>query len=425
MNKKYFKYVSYILVFCLCFFIALNGKLYAQDEISDVEKMTQNVEQNETTQSDNETQSVEKRDDISGIVDTKTQDGVYKYSENEVPYLPFIRYATDRILVDKEIGGTGVSVSAKSIEVTSKTDGIQVLLANDAVRINAPMEYVAIFGSNSVTIDSTINKAVLIYGCGEVTITENGKINGDLICYSTTLNINGEISGNVIGSANKVSVNGKVEKDLRMQIYEANINNENAIAGDLYLETYNKELKLDEKYNANIKYIDSNQQKITFQTVIDGIVTSLLFTLIYLIIVRKNNGKILDFGLNKTKENVLFVILSSVVFLVFLPIIFLVLLILSLVGLSAITVPFMIAIIAVFVIECLLSTFIVGSIIGRYMDVKYFRQKGLSSSILGAFIIYLVLYMLARVPFISGYVVMGLIILSTGITLTCMLKNKK
>ncbi len=418
MKKSYIKLFNCVVVICFCFFLSLNNvnaeeiNIYNDGKIVDE---TDNTNEGDTGNTEN----------ISGVLDSKLQEGVYKYSENKVPYLPFVRYATDRILIDKEIGGTGVSMSAKSIEVSAKTSGIQVLFANDATRINAPMEYAIIFGGNSVTIDSTIEKAVLIYGGSEVTIGENAKINGDLICYATSVNVKGEVSGSIIGAANNLSITGKIGRDLRMQVNEISIESEDTIAGYTYLETYNSDLKLDEKYDAKIEYLKTRETGITFKTVIDGIVASLLFALVYLIIIRKNDGKMLDTMLNKTKENSLFVILSSVIFLVLLPILVMILVILALVGLSAIAVPLLIAIISIFIIECLLSTFIVGSVMARYMDLNYFIKKGLSASILGTFIIYLTLYLLARVPVISGYVVIGLIVLSTGITLSCIFRRSK
>ena len=59
------------------------------------------------------------------------------------------------------------------------------------------------------------------------------------------------------------------------------------------------------------------------------------------------------------------------------------------------------------------------------MDKNYFAKRGLSSIVLGAFIIYFTLYILARVPVISGYVVLSMIILSTGIVLTLMFRKDK
>ena len=151
----------------------------------------------------------------------------------------------------------------------------------------------------------------------------------------------------------------------------------------------------------------------------------MIFALIYLILIKKNDGKILDIMLNKTKSNSLFVIMSSAIFLIIFPVICLLLLILALVGLYAVAVPALIAIVSIFTIECLLSTFIVGSVIVRYMDKNYFAKRGLSSIVLGAFIIYFTLYILARVPVISGYVVLSMIILSTGIVLTLMFRKDK
>lgn len=191
-NTKKIRIGVFIFALSVIFFTLITS-------VNAEEAITTNYE-NETEENTNiKNESVNLNDSISGVVDSKLMDGVYKFSENNVPYLPFIRYATDRILVDKEIGGTGILMSAKSIEVTSETSGIQVLFSNDATRISAPMEYVVIFGANSVTIDSTIKKDVFIYGSSEVTITENGKVNGNIICNAGTINVKGIVSGSIIG----------------------------------------------------------------------------------------------------------------------------------------------------------------------------------------------------------------------------------
>ena len=417
-NTKKIRIGVFIFVLSVIFFTLITS-------VNAEEAITTNYE-NETEENTNiKNESVNLNNSISGVVDSKLMDGVYKFSENNVPYLPFIRYATDRILVDKEIGGTGILMSAKSIEVTSETSGIQVLFSNDATRISAPMEYVIIFGANSVTIDSTIKKDVFIYGSSEVTITENGKVNGNIICNAGTVNVKGTVSGSIIGQANDINITGKVEKDLRVKSYTASLQDESTVKGCTYIETYNKDLKLDDKFNANINYLEIKKSSLNSKSIINGIVTSLIFALIYLILIKKNDGKTLDIMLNKTKSNSLFVIMSSAIFLIIFPVICLLLLILALVGLYAVAVPALIAIVSIFTIECLLSTFIVGSVIVRYMDKNYFAKRGLSSIVLGAFIIYFTLYILARVPVISGYVVLSMIILSTGIVLTLMFRKDK
>lgn len=365
--------------------------------------------------------SAETTTNEDGIFDIEVSEGTYKYSEGKNIYLPFIRYAKDRILIDKNLSGFGTSFSAQSIEVNADIKGMQVLFASDSIRINNKMEYGILFAGANITISSEIDESLILFAGEKVTITEDAVIKGDIICYSNDIEINGTVKGSVIGTCNNVIVNGTIEKDLRIKASNLNLSDD-AIKGHVYIETYNTELSLPESYlNAKINILKSVEKRFDFSIIYTAIITGAVFTLIYYLINKITKNKLIENGFNKVKTNPIVVIFSGAISLMMMPAIFIILIILSALGLYMITIPVLIIYFTFLLIVGLLSTLVIGILISEYMsNSKYLKGSSSKTKYLFAFILFAILYILARVPYIGGYITLIIVILAIGSSL-CMI----
>lgn len=406
MNKKYLVKRNIVMIIIAFVFVMSVGLFF------------NNVDATESNMI--EPRGVESQE---GIFDTKATEGIYKASEDKFNYLPYIRFVTDRIVIDKELTGLGTLFSLSNIEVNAPVSGLQVMFANDTVRVNSNMEYGVIFGANNVVIDGTIDKDMIVFGGNSVTISENAILNSNIICYTDTLNINGKVKGNVLGASNNVKVEGIVEKDLRVQTTNIDVKDENVIQGNIYVESYN-DVNIKDMYpNAMVKKIEVEDNKFSYDVVMNSIITCLLFTLIYLVIDRKTKGKIYENLSTRVKENLLFVILSGSLMILALPAVILILAMLSAFGLHAVTLPLLLIYIGGLLVVGLLSTLIVGSLLANYMSKNYFKDKSKALNAIGAFFVFLSLNILTKLQYIGVYVTMTLVLLSVGIVMAYIFKK--
>lgn len=371
----------------------------------------------------------ELNNEANGMLDSFASESTYKFSDNEGKvYLPYVRFAKDRIIMDKEIDKMGAVFSGQSIEVESNLKDIQVLFAGDAVRINRNMEYAIVFSGSNTTISSKIEKNAIIFSGEKVTISEDAIIKGDIICFAPEIEVNGKIEGSLIGSAEKLVVNGNIKNDLRFESNDVNLGDE-VVLGKIYINTTNKELSIPESYKEaiiNVSEYDEKEYKFNFSVIIMGLVTGLVFTLVYFIVSKVGKKEFMENSLNKIKSNSTFLVLSGILNLMLIPAVLLVLFILACVGLYMIAIPSMILYFSFLLVAGLLSTFIVGTAMTEYMSrTKYLEGKGKNVNYLFAFLTYTLLYILARVPVIGGYVTTIIVILSIGILLSIIFKKEK
>lgn len=415
MNTKYLKKKSFIMII-IAFVFMMTFNFF----VSNV-NATGTIEPRDAVINISEEGNV---DNTEGIFDTKALDGIYKASEDKFNYLPFVRYALDRIIVDKEISGIGTMFSATNIEVNSPMTGLQVLFANDTVRVNSNMEYAVIFSANNTVIDGTIDKPLIVFAGENLTISESAILNNDIICYCNSLNIAGKVKGSVLGAANTIKIDGNIEKDLRVQGTNIEVKDENKISGNIYVETYNSNVNIKEMYpNATLKILERDNNKLSYDVVMNSIITCLLFTLIYVILNRKTKGKLYEHAKSKVKDNVLFVILSGSITLLAMPAIIVLLILLSVFGLYAVTVPLILVYVVGVIVVSLLSTLIVGSLLASYMVNNYFKEKSALLNTVGIFFVFLSLHILTKLHYIGMYVTMALVLLSVGIVMTYIFKR--
>lgn len=359
------------------------------------------------------------------IFDVEASDGTYKFSDNKDISLPFIRYAKDRILIDKNLSGFGTSFSAQSIEVNADVEGVQVLFASDSIRVNNKMEYGILFAGTNATISSEIDESLIIFAGEKITISEDAVINGDIICYSNDIEINGIVNGSVIGACANTVVNGIVNKDLRIETSNLTIS-DNVVKGNIYIETYNSELKLPEAYtNAKIKLLVAKEEKFNFSIIYTAIITAAIFTLIYYFINKASKNKLFEKSISKVKSNYIVVVFGGAISLMMIPAVLIILIMISAFGLYMVAVPALIIYLTFLLVVGLLSTLIIGSLITEYMsNSKYLKDKDIKTKYIFAFIMYMILYIFARLPYVGGYVTLLLVMFAIGASL-CMIFCKE
>lgn len=362
-----------------------------------------------------------------GIFDTVIKDGIYKLSDDKVDvYLPYIRYATDSIIMDKEISDMGILFSLKSIEVNSSTKDIQVLLAYDTVRINSNIEHGIIFAGSGVVINSNISKNSVILSNGDIVISEGVTIDDDIIVFCNNLVVNGTVKGSIVGAANTVNVNGKIERDLRLDVINANIPNSESILGEVYINTTNENINIKDIYpNAIVNVYKKKSNNISSKDILNVVTISFVFAVIYMIIKKASKGKAVSSALTKIKENSLHVVLFGTIFMLTIPLIFLILGILSLIGLSKITIPAFIVYIAFIIVVSMLSTLIVGSMMFEYVKEKYIKECNIWLELVGSFVTFCMLHFLTFIPKVGFYISLMLVILAIGIMICVIFKKTK
>ncbi|MEG0873413.1 MAG: hypothetical protein RSE00_05435 [Clostridia bacterium] len=360
------------------------------------------------------------------VFDTKAKEGVYKFSEDtKDTNLPFIRYATDRIIMDKELKNIGSSFSTKSIEVVSPIKNLQVLFATDSARINAEMDFPIIFAGSDVVIDAPINKTVIIFAGNSVTFTQNAKIAEDVICYTNKVNVKGEISGSLLGSVKEVEITGKINKDLRVLADNVIIADNTNVSGNILIQTYNNAISIADKYpNAVVKVFEKGAEKVDFvKIILKGITTCLVFTLIYILIKRYSKKQILQSIYEKVKKYPGFVVAMGAITTLGIPLVLFLLVLLMAAGLSVIALPTLIAYMSFIIVVSMLSTFIVGSLIFTHIKGKYLKEESVGYDIVGVFFTFAVLYVLARLPYIGNFVTAALVMIAVGIAITYIIKK--
>lgn len=377
---------------------------------------------------ENESSNKEKTGQINSIIDVKNVNGEYKLSEdkNEL-YLPFLINAIGRIEIDKQINKLGIISSASTIEVNDEMKNIQVLFSQDTVRVNADIEYGIVFATKDVVINSEINKNAVIFASDTVTIAENATVNDDVIIFANTVNIKGRVNSSAIIIAPNINVTGKIKNDLRCNTSNLNIENEECVEGNLYVNTTNKEMNIKEMFkDATVNIIKENTKSNSIGKIILNTITScLMFTLLYLIVKKISKSKAYEVMLVKVKSNTLFVVLSSAIFLLAFPVVFMLLILLSILGLYILALPILIIYTALLLLCAILAIFIVGSTIFEYINKKYTKADKLYIELVGAFFTYVSLTLISKIPAVGFYAYMAMVMFASGIILACILKKEK
>lgn len=365
---------------------------------------------------------------VGEIFDVKVSDKVYKESEQTTPaYLPYIKFISERMIIDKELEKSGISFANKSIEVNSYTKGMQIMFSSDSIRVNSNMNSAVLISNGDIVIDSEINNTIILISSGKITLTENAKLNDDLIVVGNELEIKGNVLGSVLGTVTKVNVSGTVSKDLRIETNDVTFATNENIKGNIYLKTYNENLSIEDKYPSAIVDLQKVEKKnnFTFSNVVSMLFTSLILALVYIIINKICKKNVFLEFTNKVKKNTTTVVISGILLLLASFPAIMILILLSVFGFSVIAMPVIIVYIAFLVVGYILSTFILGSVVYSYIKEKYIKTGGTGTDLLGSFGTFLVFSVLTKIPFVGAYLAFFMYILSLGMVFSLILKNKK
>lgn len=357
------------------------------------------------------------------IFDTELATEVYKFSEKDNITLPFVRFSTDRIIVDKEINNIGFIGTNKNIDIDSNMTSSQVVLATDTLRFNSIAENLAVVASN-VVINGNIKGNSVIFGT-TVTISEDAIINNDVIIVANSLKIEGTINANVIAYVNELNVTGSILKDLRCQTANLNLSENSNIQGKIYIKSEN-DIVVPNKYSSaqivKLSTLDNIEDKqINFFVLFRN---SVILGLLYLLLSTKTT--IIPKALNKFKNNPaisIFIGFGSIVLSI---LVILIMIFISLVGLDIIGIPLGIFYVAFMFIVLILSTFIMGSLMTEYLYNRF--ENKLPSKwhkLTMAIIIFAILSLLPYIPVIGWYIPMLIYMISIGISVIYFKKDKK
>lgn len=361
-------------------------------------------------------------DDL-GLIDKKYTDDIYKFSDEKTQIsLPFIRSSTNRVIVDRPINKSGIISSKGPIDVTEKLSGIDVLFSSDTVRLNAATEFPVVIADN-VVIDSNVSRTTVIIA-NTVTVTANANISEDLICLAGKLDMLGKINGSLIGRIDITNISGTISQDLRVKTGTLKLYDSARILKNVYIKTSNKDINIADRYpDAKVIYEESETSKTFAQIAQSAIITSIIFALLYIAVDKFSNKKLFEKMLQNSKKHPIAQILSGLLNIILLPIVFSILLILSFSWLYIITIPVIIAYLAFVIITIILSSFIIGSIIYNYLKPKYFsKNNGFWYTFLEAFVVFLILDILCKIPYVGAYISLLIIMLALGVVFISIFK---
>ena len=361
----------------------------------------------------------------SNFIDMQTYTNIYKLSEDSDVKLPFIKFFNEKAEFDKKLDKSGLTISAKALELTDDINGLQTIIASDTVDIKGSIEYGLVLASN-VMISGTVEKDLFILA-ESVFITETANILGDIIIMAESVEMKGTVNGNLVSNTMDFTMAGNVLKDFRVHSEKIAFE-ETDIKGDIYIET-ESDINITEKYqNAIVNKIQTNvvtkaerKAQIT-NTVIKVVTAVILFTLLNLL-VRKIKPELFKSLSSKFIAHSSFAIIMGVLTLTTIPIIAILTAICSLFGLGVVTTPLFVVYVALIVIIIALAKYIVGSTIYEIVKDKVkidnsFKDTGILIGIFAA------LYVICYIPYIAGIATMAIVLLSAGIVTTGLLKKQ-
>lgn len=354
-----------------------------------------------------------------GLFQMGAFEDIYKLSEqlDEID-LPFINVFTNAATYDKDVNHSGISVGTTTIDVNEKLEGMQLLVSKDMVTIKGEVENSVIYANNIVIEGKITGDTILL--APTVQILETATIEKDVIIVANNLELQGTVKGNVIATvAEKANISGTIEKDLRMIALDLSLQEEQ-INGEVYLET-------DADTSAIIaKYPDATIQPLEEETesTIDwvdiftkGVITVIVYSAICFFITKKDNN-IAEQAYNKFKANTTYGLIIAIVMLMLLILLPILLLVLAAYGFGIIAWPILIAYLGGILLVLSTASLIVGMTIFEAVKGKVGKYK-----IPVIALIFILLYALTKITFISTYANMAMLLIALGIVVTMITKK--
>lgn len=360
----------------------------------------------------------------------------YSFSEDSDDiYMPYMRFSSQNVKVDKKINNIGAIFASKTIEVNEEITAPVAIFAQDTIRVNETISNAVIFSTSNVIVEKGSKGTMIIFSTGDITLSENSVVEGDLICYSTNLYIKGKVNGNVLGSSDKVEITGTIKKDLRMEVKDISVTDDKNISGNVYLETLGENSKVkalkDIYPNLINKIIDVSKNKTVsmkatiINTAISIGITVLLSWALYLLIGKFSKTKIFESNLAKVIKHKTPVILVGTLSLVAIPLVLVLVILLLVFGAYIIAVPVITLYTAVIILGLSANVFIIGSLVSTAILKKVdTKQKGYLK-ILIPLGVFLAVSLIPKIPYISGIVGILYIMATIGIITVCMFKKSE
>ena len=350
-----------------------------------------------------------------------SEDSYYFSKDENKIYMPFMRFSQKSIIVDEELNNMGAIFSNSNIEINSAINKPVAIFSNDSVRINSNVKSAVVFSTTNIIIDSNVEGDLILFGVNDITITENSVVTGDIICFGTNVNVKGKIDGNLIGAADKVVVDGNISKDLRMEISDVEINNEELIGGEIYLESYGVRESIEglkSKYPELINKVIEIEQNDIKNTIYNSAVAIVTSWLLYILIKKVCKKDIFKSMLQKVEKYKTPTIVISAFSLVAIPLILIIGFILIGFGLSLVGVPLLIIYFALLFIAICVNLFVIGSLVSTYVLQKFDFKGNKTAEIFASLGIFAALQILTVIPFIS-FISTLYVMFTIGVILVC------
>lgn len=359
------------------------------------------------------------------MVDANSYEESYVLSEAQNINNVFLNQSEKKIIYDKDINHSGITLGIGEIEILSNLRGIQLIYSQDSVHIKGKVNYPMILAQN-VVIEGKVDGDLIVVA-PSIYIKEGAEILGDIVALTTDIEISGTVTGNVNALVNNnIKVDGQIKGSLHTTTMTADLEN-SKIEGDILLKTNSNVAKVKEKYpNAVIKTIEQVKDNNTKNVIITGIISIVVFTLLGYLFIRKDNNIFSKFA-TQAKDNILRIMLSGIIALIIIPFVALILVILSFLGIWMIAIPIAIVYAALVVTACMLAILIVGATVFEIISKKVIKANNENTNIkkLGLlFLINTVIYILTLIPIINKYVIILMYILSIGVLISYCLKAK-
>lgn len=370
------------------------------------------------------------------IGDFYAKNEAYSFSEDsDEIYMPFMRFCSESIKVDKKINNIGAIFSSKIIEVNEEINAPVAIFAQDTVRVNEKISDATIFSTANVIIEKGSKGTMIVFSTGDITLSEDAVVEGDLICFSTNLYIKGKVNGNVIGATDNIELTGTIAKDLRMEVKDIAIENDKNVSGNVYLETMGENSKvqaLKSLYpNLINKIISINETKtVDVTTKIISIIVSIATTVViswilYLLISKFSKTKIFESNLAKVVKYKTPIILIGSLSIVAIPIVLVIVILLLVFGAYIIAVPIITIYTAIIILGISVNVFVIGSLAATLILKKSDIKQKPYLKVMVPFVSFLVVSLIPHLPYISGIAGILYVMATIGIITVCMFKKSE
>ena len=362
--------------------------------------------------------------ELSNIYDIRIEDSTYVASQASDIIFPYVRAMTGKLVLDKNVGKSGLNITKDKIEVTGTYTGMQVFISGTEVIFKGKVDQAIIVAPKIVIDGESTNTLVAI--ATNIDVSEKAKLN-DLVINSINSNINGTISGNLLGKSAKIDLKGTITKDLRIETQRIDVLAKK-IQGNVIIDTFNPTLTVKYAYpkakinvlEKSIKLTNDELKVILIKEVKLAIIAMISFALIFLIIRTLAKREKIITTVKTIKGNTLFTAFMGVLGALMIPIDIFVLGFLISVGIKEVAVALLLVYLAFISATFLLAPYIVSMLL-FFSIKKYIIQDRteLVKDTLFSVLVFTVLYTLTRIPVLGPVmsVVYFIIVIGSIITL--------